>query len=281
MELGAPPSGGAGTRVRLCLTVAYDGSGFAGFAMQPAQRTVSGVLAEAIGRVVGCPVALTCAGRTDAGVHAWGQVVHVDVPASPGAGRVLDPPKLARACNAMLGPEVVVRHARVAEAGFDARRSAVSRAYRYHILSGPVPDPALAPRVWHLAVGLDLAAMQAASEAILGEHDFSAFCRRPRDGGSLVRRVLDARWHVSDVAAGQLYVFDVAASSFCHQMVRSVVGTLVDVGRGRRPAGDMSRVLAAGERALAASPAPPHGLCLWEVRYGCGDGLAACLPRPP
>lgn len=264
---GSPASGGEGEIVRLRLTIAYDGAGFAGFALQPAQRTVSGVLAGAISQVVGAPVALTCAGRTDAGVHAWGQVVHVDVPAALRGGRLLDPARLARAANAMLAPEVVVRDSAVAEVGFDARRSAVSRAYRYDILCAPVPDPALAGRVWQVRSALDLAAMEAATEAILGEHDFSAFCRRSPSGGSLMRRVLDARWSVSEVPAGQLYRFEVAASSFCHQMVRSLVGTLVEVGRGRRRAGDMARVLVVGDRGLAGSPAPPRGLCLWEVRY--------------
>lgn len=261
------PGGGAGGSVRLRLTIAYDGAGFAGFAPQPGQRTVSGVLGGAIARVVGAPVALTCAGRTDAGVHAWGQVVHVDLPGLLRGGRTLEPAKLARAANAMLAPEVVVRDAGLAEAGFDARRSALSRAYRYDILCAAVPDPSLAGRVWQMSAALDLAAMEAATEAIVGEHDFSAFCRRPPGGGSLVRRVLGARWSVSEVPAGQLYRFEVVASSFCHQMVRSLVGTLVEVGRGRRRAGDMARVLAAGDRGLAGSPAPPTGLCLWEVRY--------------
>lgn len=259
-------------RVRLRLTVAYDGSGFAGFAAQPGQRTVAGELRGAIATVVGAPVSLTCAGRTDAGVHAWGQVVHVDVPVSfarsaGGDARMLDTARLARSCNAMLGPEVVVREACIALAGFDARRSAVSRAYSYHILAGLVPDPALAGRVWHVPFGLDLRAMQAATDPLLGEHDFSAFCRRAPGGASLVRRVIEARWEVSQVRAGMLYRLDVEASSFCHQMVRSLVGTLVEVGRGRRRAGDMAWVLAAGDRALAASPAPPHGLCLRAVRY--------------
>ncbi|MGH9129942.1 MAG: tRNA pseudouridine(38-40) synthase TruA [Acidimicrobiales bacterium] len=251
---------------RLRLTVAYDGSGFAGFAAQPGQRTVSGVLAGAIAKVVGEPVALTCAGRTDSGVHAWGQVVHSDVPTILRGG-ALEPSRLARSCNSMLGPEVVVREASWAAPGFDARRSALSRAYRYQILCGPAADPALAGLAWHLADALDVAAMHTATEAILGEHDFSAFCRRPPDGGSLVRRVLAAGWSSSEVRAGVLVRFDVEASSFCHQMVRSLVGTLIEVGRRRRPAGAMAQVLRGRDRAAAASPAPPQGLCLWAVRY--------------
>jgi tRNA pseudouridine38-40 synthase len=257
---------------RLRLTVAYNGSGFAGFAVQPGQRTVSGVLAGAMAKVIGEPLRLTCAGRTDAGVHAWGQVVHADVPRTL-RGWPLDPARVAASCNSMLAPEVVVRSACWAAAGFDARRSALSRAYRYSILCGPVPDPALAGQVWHLAVPLDLAPMRVASEAILGEHDFASFCRRPPGGGSLVRRVLGASWSAAEVRAGLLLSFDVEASSFCHQMVRSLVGTLVDIGTRRLGASAMSAVVEGRDRALAASPAPPGGLCLWEVRYPlwCGS----------
>ncbi|HZD66312.1 MAG TPA: tRNA pseudouridine(38-40) synthase TruA [Acidimicrobiales bacterium] len=259
------------TTVRVRLTVAYDGSGFHGFAPQPDRPTVAGALAGAIERVVGAPVRLTCAGRTDAGVHAWGQVVHADLPAplgddGEGTG-ALDPAGLARSCTALLGPAIVVREARVAPPGFDARRSALSRRYRYSILAGPSMDPLLAGRVWHVADRLDRRALAAATDPLLGEHDFAAFCKRPPDGGSLVRRVLDARWSASRVRAGELLAFDIEAGSFCHQMVRSVVGTLVEVGRGRRRAGDLVGILGAGDRSLAGPVAPPEGLCLWAVRY--------------
>jgi tRNA pseudouridine38-40 synthase len=254
--------------VRVRMTLAYDGSGFHGFAAQPGQRTVAGVLAGAIEAVVGQGVKLTCAGRTDAGVHAWGQVVHADLPAVVGRRqRPLDAGALARSCTAMLGPEVVVREAVVAAPCFDARRSAISRSYRYWIHNAPVPDPLLAHRAWHLAGSLERRAMEAATDPILGEHDFSAFCRRPSGGESLVRRVTDARWTKEPVTGGELLCFHIEAPSFCHQMVRSLVGLLVEVGRGRRRAGEMSWVLRSGDRSLAASPAPPHGLCLWEVRY--------------
>ncbi|MGH9072202.1 MAG: tRNA pseudouridine(38-40) synthase TruA [Acidimicrobiales bacterium] len=257
-------------RRRLRLTLAYDGSAFAGFALQPGQRTVSGTLAEAIGRVVGGEVRLTCAGRTDAGVHAWGQVVHVDVPEMVGSrspGRPLEPARLAKSCNSMLGTEVVVRECAWAEPGFDARHSALSRVYRYQVLLGPVPDPVLARQAWHLESRLDLGALQDASGSILGEHDFSSFCRRAPEGASLVRRVIRAGWLVEEVRAGRLYRFEVEATSFCHQMVRSLVGTLVEIGRGQRRVMEMAEVLSGRDRVLAASPAPPHGLCLWEVRY--------------
>ncbi len=254
--------------VRVRMTVAYDGSGFHGFAPQSGQRTVAGALAGAMEAVVGEPVRLTCAGRTDAGVHAWGQVVHADLPAVVGRRRrPLDAAALGRSCTAMLGPEVVVREAVVADPRFDARRCAVSRCYRYWIHQAPFPDPWLARWTWHLTTRLELRAMEAATDPILGEQDFSAFCRRPPAGGSLVRRVKEARWTRQVAPSGDLLCFHIEASSFCHQMVRSLVGLLVEVGRGRRRAGEVSWVLRSGDRSLAASPAPPHGLCLWEVRY--------------
>jgi tRNA pseudouridine38-40 synthase len=270
----APGPGGPVVRVRL--VVAYDGRGFHGFAPQPGQRTVAGVLAEAIGRVVRHPVELVCAGRTDAGVHAWGQVVHVDVAAAAGdaAAPVVAPAAIQRACNRTLAPSVVVREAAPAPEGFDARRSAVSRRYRYTVLNRPLPDPFLAATAWHVADALDLRSMQLACDAFLGQHDFAAFCRRPQNGGAgdpQVRRVLDARW--SALADGVLR-FEIEASSFCQQMVRCIVGTHVDVGLARKRAGDMSWIIRTRDRALAGAPAPPQGLCLWEVRYGARPGRA-------
>jgi tRNA pseudouridine38-40 synthase len=252
--------------VRIRLTVAYQGTGFHGFAAQPGQTTVGGTLSEAVEKVVGHEVSLTCAGRTDAGVHAWGQVAHADL--APVRGR-LDLDALLRSCNAMLAPAIVVREARIAPPGFDARHSALARRYRYSVLNVATPDPFLAATAWHVEDPLDLRAMEQATDPLLGEHDFSTFCRRPPDGGSLVRRVHDARWTRGDGGLGEadLLRFEIEAGSFCHQMVRSVVGTLVEVGRGRRRAGDLAWVLRSCDRALAAPPAPPHGLCLWGVDY--------------
>ncbi len=266
------------------MTLAYDGSGYRGFAYQPGCETVAGALEGAIEKVVGHPVKLTCAGRTDAGVHAWGQVVHVDVApprrrrrARRGVGKEpapggLDLDGLLTSCNRMLGPSIVVRFAEEAPPNFDARRSARSRVYRYTVLNTELPDPFMAATSWHVEDPLDVRALRAAADPVMGEHDFSAFCRRPRgdEEASLVRRVLDARW--VDLGGGVLR-FDIEAGSFCHQMVRSLVGTMVDMGRGRRSAGDMAWVIRSRDRALAASPAPPHGLCLWAVTYPPDDEL--------
>jgi tRNA pseudouridine38-40 synthase len=257
---------------RVMLLVAYDGTGFRGFAAQPGDiPTVGGVLGAAVERVVGEPCALTCAGRTDAGVHAAGQVVHFDVAASAaGAERLASPDlRLATSLSNQAGPAVAVLDARLAAAGFDARRSAVARSYRYLLLRSVSPDPLLRDRVWHVPVPLDLAAMRVAADCLLGEHDFSAFCRRPPDppGGSLVRRVSGV-----SVTAGvgddpRLWAIDIEANAFCHQMVRSLVGCLVSVGEGRKTAASLLEMLRSRDRSRGTRLAPPAGLCLLSVRY--------------
>jgi tRNA pseudouridine38-40 synthase len=253
-----------GPVIRVRATVAYDGRGFSGFAPNAGVTTVGGVLAEAIGKVVGHPVEITCAGRTDAGVHAWGQVISFDARKK---GLKLD--GLAKRVNKMLGPTVVVRDVTEAPDDFDARFSAQARRYRYLILNRPEPDPFLAHMSWHVPQPLDLPAMQLACDPFIGEHDFAAFCRRPkREEGreaSLVRRVTEATW--IDDGDGRLR-FEIEAQAFCHQMVRSIVGLVVAVGLGRRKAGEVRGVIASGERNRAATLAPGHGLMLWKVRYG-------------
>jgi tRNA pseudouridine38-40 synthase len=249
--------------VRVRLVVAYVGTGFHGFALQPGQATVGGALAGALERHLRHTVELTCAGRTDAGVHAWGQVVSFDARAD------VDVTALARAVNRALRPNVVVRSASVAPEGFDARRWATGRRYRYRVLNRPVADPFLAGAAWHVPGELDVAAMRLACDPLYGEHDFSSFCRRAPGGGSLVRVVREARW----VDAGEWeWRFEIEASSFCQQMVRAVVGTMVDVGLGKKKAGEMAGILRARNRAAAGQLAPPHGLYLWEVTYPEDEG---------
>jgi len=253
-------------RTRVRMVVAYEGSGFKGFAAQAeGVRTVAGVLQEAAHKVLGHPVKLTCAGRTDAGVHAWGQVVHFDSPLDASAGE-LDLASLQRSLNRMLKPSVVVRAADVASPDFDARFSATARRYRYTIVNTPTPDPFRATTAWHVDTPLDVRAMLAACDPFLGEHDFSTFCKKPDDPArSMVRKVHDATW--VDLGEGILR-FDIEAQSFCHQMVRSIVGTIVDVGLGKKRAGDITWMLRAKDRSVAGPVAPAHGLCLWEVLYG-------------
>lgn len=261
-DVPAPAPSGPVLRVRM--TVAYLGTGFHGFAAQKSGvPTVAGALIDAIKRVTGSSIELTCAGRTDAGVHAWGQVVSFDLPAD------VDLVALQRSLNKMLGPSIVVRSLSVADERFDARRSATGRAYRYTIVNRPTPDPFLAHMAWHVDDPLDVRSMQLACDPLIGEHDFTSFCRKPPASTigaapSMVRRVRDARW--VDGGDGVLR-FEIEASAFCHQMVRSVVGTLVAVGRGKKKAGDMAWILRSRDRSLAASPAPAHGLVLWSVSY--------------
>ncbi len=250
--------------VRVRLTVAYDGAGFHGFAANRGVVTVGGTLQQKLARVLRHPVTLVVAGRTDAGVHGWGQVVSFDAPAEG-----LDLVALQAAVNKMCGGRIVVREAAIAEPGFDARFSARSRVYRYTVLNRPVPDPFLAATSWWVPSPLDVRAMSLGCDPLIGEHDFSSFCRRPKvpegeDPPSLVRRVVDARWE--DLGEGVLR-FQIEASAFCHQMVRSVVGTLVEMGSGRRKAGEMAAILRSRDRSSAGQPAPPHGLVLWEVSY--------------
>ncbi len=250
------------------LTVAYDGTDFRGFAESEGVRTVLGDLRPAVETVVRCPVELIAAGRTDAGVHGWGQVVSGELPAAT------DLRRLERSVNGLCGPDIAVRDAVWAEPTFSARFSATGRTYRYHVWNDPAPNPLLARTTWHVPLALDVAAMNLAAAALLGERDFSSFCRRPRppagfDEPSLVRHVRRASWtHGGDDEWGsQLLRFEITASSFCHQMVRSIVGTLVDVGLGRRPVDSLPATLDAHDRNAAGQVAPPTGLVLWSVDY--------------
>jgi tRNA pseudouridine38-40 synthase len=242
----------------LKLVVAYDGTDFHGFAAQRGMRTVEGVLTEVLARLLREEVALVCAGRTDAGVHAWGQVVSCPVASD------VDPERIVRAVNGMLGPEVVVRAAELVEAPFDARRAARWRTYRYTVLNRPVPDPFLARTSWWVREPLDLTLLRLGADPFLGEHDFSTFCRKGPPGSTTVRRVLESCWH--DAGDGVLR-YEIRASAFCWQMVRSIVGTLVEVGAGKLRPGDLLAMLRARDRAVAGRVAPPQGLCLWEVGY--------------
>jgi tRNA pseudouridine38-40 synthase len=246
------------------LLVAYDGTEFRGFAPNPGTRTVLGALTEAISTVTRVPFAPTGAGRTDAGVHGWGQVV---------SGELADHTDLAdlvRRVNKLTGGEVVIRSATWAAPDFDARFSATSRTYRYHVWNDPVPHPLAARTSWHVGRPLELWAMQAAGDPLVGEHDFSSFCRAPkvpadRPAPSLVRRVRSVRWR--RLGSTSMLRFEITASSYCHQMVRSIVGTMVDIGAGRRTPADMAEIVRARDRAAAPTVAPPHGLVLWEVGY--------------
>ena len=257
--------------VRLRVDLSYDGSGFSGWAAQPGRRTVEAELAQALGRVLRLPgpPKLTVAGRTDAGVHARGQVVHADVPAvawAVAAGRAVA--RLA----AVLPADIRVRAADLAPDGFDARFSALWRRYSYRVCDDPAAADPLRRHetLWYFR-RLDVTAMNEAALSCLGEHDFAAFCRR-REGATTIRslRALDWRRDGNGIA-----VATVVADAFCHNMVRALVGALIAVGEGRKPTRWPADVLAAAVRDPAVRVVAPHGLCLEEVGYPAAGALAA------
>jgi tRNA pseudouridine38-40 synthase len=253
-------------RVRVRLDLAYDGTDFAGWAFQHEQRTVQGELERAlrvIARSDDLP-RLTVAGRTDAGVHAAGQVAHIDLPAEVAGDRLL------RRLNGVLPLDVRVHAVTVVPEAFDARFSGMARTYRYRVADRPEDVDPLRRHDTHVwPRELDLGLMQQAAQLLLGLHDFAAFCRR-REGATTVRTLLQLDWAREDVL-----VATVRADAFCHSMVRSLVGALLSVGEGRRTPDWPATLLAAGARASDVVVAPPHGLTLVRVEYPPDDQLAA------
>ncbi|MEZ5117319.1 MAG: tRNA pseudouridine(38-40) synthase TruA [Candidatus Nanopelagicales bacterium] len=271
---------------RLRLDLGYDGAGFSGWAVQPGLRTVQGAVQQALARALRLDAepSVTCAGRTDAGVHARGQVAHVDVPeAALGTTAGLGPDPLAdgtllRRLGSALPPDVRVVRVALAPDGFDARFSALWRRYSYRLADDPTgPAPLRRGFVVARRRPLDVDAMDRAGAGLLGEHDFAAYCR-PRAGASTVRTLLSLHCRREDPAAGEgagEVAVEVTADAFCHSMVRAIVGALVAVGEGRRPAEWPADVLAAGVRDSAVTVAPAQGLVLEEVRYPADADLAA------
>jgi tRNA pseudouridine38-40 synthase len=242
------------------MMLAYDGTGFRGWARQrdPRVRTVEGVVTEVISKVVREDVKPSVAGRTDAGVHAKGQVISFHTTSGVAPDRMLP------AVNGALAPEVVALEAGYASAGFDARSSASAREYRYVIDTGATTDPFIGRFSWHRPRELSVPLMRSASRALLGEHDFRSFCRDPGGGRSTTRRLEK----LSIKREGELVVFVLKANAFCHQMVRSLVGTLVVVGEGKVPPESVGEILSAHDRAGAKDLAPARGLTLERVFYG-------------
>ncbi|MGH3979569.1 MAG: tRNA pseudouridine(38-40) synthase TruA [Pseudonocardiaceae bacterium] len=253
--------------MRYRVDIRYDGAGFSGWAAQPGRRTVQGVLEHALGTLLRIPVVLTVAGRTDAGVHATGQVVHLDVPSG-----VLSPDELARRLARLLPADVRVPAVREMPASFDARFSALRRHYRYRVCDAPWGvDPLRRYDTLAHHRRLDEAVMNEASTALLGEHDFAAFCRS-REGATTVRALQRLEWTRDEP---HLLVAHVAADAFCHSMVRSLVGALLAVGEGRRPQDWPADLLRSTVRASGVTVAPAHGLTLVGVDYPDDDQLAA------
>lgn len=268
-EVIGPDTAGA----RLRLGIAYDGREFHGWGRQPEHsglRTVQGEVERVLGHLFGVPsidgagLEVVCAGRTDAGVHASGQVAHVDVPRWPEDVDV-------RRINRALPEDIRVTSVERAPAGFDARFAAIWRRYEYRVCDDPAgPDPLQRHRTLFSARPLDLDAMNEAAEALHGEHDFAAFCK-PRDFATTVRAILALEWRRDTDGTA---VMDIRADAFCHSMVRSVVGALLPVGEGRRPIEWPGQVLASMSRNSSVTVMPPFPLTLVEVGYPPDDELA-------
>lgn len=238
------------------LDIAYDGSGFRGYAIQDGVRTVQGELEAALGTYLRSPVETAVAGRTDAGVHARGQVVSFVHDGD------VDLRRLPRAIAGIVGPEISVRQAAVVADDFNARFSATWRRYRYSMGTGSHRDPLTRGFVWHVGRRLDSTSMTVAAKAFIGQHDFSAFCRSV-EGKSNVRRLTE----LSVTQNGEVFEFWVQSNAFCHQMVRSIVGYLYDIGRGYSDVQLVEEVISAGDRSSVGTVAPAHGLTLWAVGY--------------
>ena len=244
-------------------TVSYDGSSFHGYAVNKDVQTVAGELDTALSKVLGVEIVTTCAGRTDRGVHAQGQVISFDAPEGT------DLLKLQHSVNRICRPCIAINDLVETSPEFDARFSANGRTYRYRILNQKTPNPFLASTAWHIPTTLNIEKMIKGSSHFVGTLNFSSFCKRtpPQSGyqeRSLVRTVESATWREKDA---DILEFEIVASSFCHQMVRSIVGTLVRVGKGQISERKIPEILQAQDRQKAGSPAPPHGLVLWSVRY--------------
>jgi tRNA pseudouridine38-40 synthase len=249
------------------LTLAYDGTEYSGWQVQPRRRTVQGELADALEQVTGERVLPQGSGRTDAGVHALGQVASFSLRAD------IPPPNLQRALNRTLPADIRVLAAEYAKAEFHARHSALRKSYEYRIFRGEICPPFLARFVYPLAWPLDVAVMQAAAGQVLGEHDFTSFAAvepemtQRQDPESTpprpVRLITSSAWH----AEGDLLIYRVTGEGFLHHMVRNLVGTFIDVGRGQLAPDAIPQILAARNRSAAGPTAPARGLFLVSVEY--------------
>lgn len=263
--------------MRLRFDLAYDGTGFRGWARQPGLRTVQGTLEAAISRILGGDPRLVVAGRTDAGVHASGQVAHLDLTEAQQErlrkARDPDPAALAARLTGVLGqyPDVAVHRTRIAPDGFDARFSAVWRRYSYRVadrVSGY--DPLERVRTTSVNAALDVEAMDAAASSLIGLHDFAAYCKW-REEATTIRTLLEFDWHRD---ADGILVANVKADAFCHSMVRALVGACVAVGQGRLDIGDVAEIRDARERTSETKVLAARGLTLTEVGYPADDLLA-------
>ena len=244
---------------RVKLTVAYDGTAYVGWQMQPNGTTVQSVMENVLARILREPVRLRAAGRTDAGVHAREQVVDFS-----DAG-VRDLETIVHGGNSLLPPDIRVLSAAEVPETFDARRHATEKEYRYFLHLSPVESPFLSRYAWHIEAALDLDAVRGGLSHLVGEHDFTSFRGQGCNAASPVRTVFRAEVARHDVPG--LFSIDVAGAGFLRHMVRNIVGTVVNAGKGRHSADHVGEILRARDRSAAGVNAPPHGLFLWRVSY--------------
>lgn len=243
--------------VNIKLTVEYDGTRYHGWQVQAKGETIQAVLERAISTFVGKTTRITGSGRTDAGVHALGQVVNFS------SDRDLDRHKTRRGLNALTPEDITIKEVEIVPDSFDARRDGRSRIYEYRILNRSTPSPFYLNRAWHVHESLDLQSMRAAIRCLEGEHDFSAFRAAGCDAAHPVRTV----YRTALEPRGELIVYTIEATAFLRHMVRNIVGTLVEVGRGVRSPHSFAELLKSRDRTKAGPTAPPHGLFLMEVKY--------------
>jgi len=244
---------------RVKLTVAYDGTAYAGWQVQPNGPTIQAKMEEALARILQEPVRLRAAGRTDAGVHAREQVVDF----ADGGKR--DLPTVVHGGNALLPPDIRILSAAVVPESFDARRHATEKEYRYFLHLAPVESPFLSRYAWHIEAPLDLDAVREGLSHLVGEHDFTSFRGQGCTAISPVRTILRAEVARHDVPG--LFSIDVAGTGFLRHMVRNIVGTVVNAGKGKHTAEHVGEILRARDRSAAGVNAPPQGLFLWRVLY--------------
>jgi tRNA pseudouridine38-40 synthase len=249
----------SGTMRRVKLTIAYDGTAYRGFQYQPNSSTIQSVMEEALGRLLREPVRIRAAGRTDTGVHGREQVIDFADSGKRTLGTIV------RGGNALLPPDIRILSVEEVPPSFDAQRHAKSKEYRYFLYIAPVASPFFARYAWHLTGAVDLAAMREGLAHIVGRHDFSSFRGQGCTARATVREIFHAGIEAEDVSG--LYSLRVAGGGFLRHMVRNIVGTLVDIGKGRTPPDRVRELLEQRDRTLAGPTAPPHGLFLWEVSY--------------